>query len=229
MTKLEYSTHLVQRLGPPPKSERMALAEQVFGGRMVRLSPEGWKTVQKFFSIDYMGAAEYEFGTIPECLKELVKDAEVLRAFTFVVPAKAIEPNWNRKRDARTKAGKVAKKQPKHPPVADREVYVLCREGHIEGVKERILALAGNKLRLKCGSNFSYALDPIGETHLNTVGWLELDNGFFFTIDKDMWRGVTGLFTGKDPVDPTPSASKENDHAIQDQEPRQEHDRRSSQ
>lgn len=203
MTKLENTTFLVQRLLPPPKSERMALAEQVFGGGMIQLSPDGWKAVQKHFSIDYMGSAEFEFGTIPLCLKALMLDNEKLSAFSFVVPAKAIKPNeWTRGRAARTKAGKVAKKQPKHPPVVDREVYVLCREEFTESVKGRILELAGDKLRLKEGSNFPRALDPVGEDRF-PVGWLELDNGFFFFIDQTMWRGVTGLFTGKDPVDQT--------------------------
>lgn len=195
-------TWLVQRLLPAPKSEKAALVTQVFGGGMLGLRPEGWKAVQQVFDIDYMGSAEYEFGTIPKCLKELAEDAENLVATSIVVPVKNIEPNYNRQLAARTKAGKPKKRQPVHPAITDHVVYVLCRKDHLEGAEERIQRLAGNKIRTKGGTQFPRALDPIGEEYIKTNGWLELDNGFLFFLDKDMWRATTVLFTGKDPVDP---------------------------
>ena len=167
---------------------------------MVGLSDDGWKAVHQVFSIDYMGAAEYEFGTIPKCLKELAADKDKLIATSITVAAKDIEPNFNRKIQDRTKAGKVRKKQPVHPPVADRVVYVLCRKDHLAGAEESIRGLAGNKIRTKMGSHVADALDPIGERHNATAGWLELDNGFFFFVDKLMWRRTTQLFTGVDPT-----------------------------
>lgn len=53
------------------------------------------------------------------------------------------------------------------------------------------------------GSRFSDALDPIGETDsfvLSVKGWLELDNGFLFFVDKAMWRRTVQLFTDTDPA-----------------------------
>lgn len=193
-------TSRVQRLGPAPKSEFAAKAEQVFGGGMLGLRPDAWKILQKIFSIEYMGAAEYEFGTIPTTLKAMAADSDALRAFEMVVAAKDIEVNFARGRTARTKRGKPRKKQPVHPPVQDRTVYVLAREAHVEGAKDAIRQLAGHKIRTKSGSGFPAALDPITEFDGRTCGWLELDNGFFFFLDKAMWCKTAILFTGKDPT-----------------------------
>jgi len=196
-------SYLVQRLKDPPKSDLHAKIEQAFGGS-IGMSPEGLKLLRDVFSFDYMGAAEYEFGAIPKCLKTLVADADQLVATPMTVLAKDIEPNWNRKHPARTKAGKLAKKQPVHPPVADRVVYLLCRKEHLQGAQESIVKLAGHKARTKMGSHFQAVLDPIGEEYtLETKGWLELDNGFLFFIDRDMWRKSTLLFMGKDPAPET--------------------------
>lgn len=193
-------TYLVQRLGPRPPNEMAAKAEQVFGGAMLGLSQDAWKLLQGVFSIDYMGAAEYEFGTIPSVLKAMAADREQLRAVEMVVAPKDIEPNFARGRTARTKKGTPRKKQPVHPPVSAKTVYVLAREAHVEEAKERIRKLAGGKMRTKMGTNFPTSLDPITEYDGRTTGWLELDNGFFFFLDKAQWRKTALLLTGKDPA-----------------------------
>jgi hypothetical protein len=192
-------SYCIQRLRPPPKGDMEAKAEQVFGGANLLLRPEAWKLLQGVFSFDYMGAAEYEFGTIPRCLKAMAADHEQLQAFEMVLPAKSIEPNWNRERKARTKAGKVAKKQPAHPGIADRTVYVLARKEHVEGVREYLPKLASGKMRTQSSPRFPQALDPIGEFDNDVCGWLELDNGYFFFLDKAMWEKTAQLFTGKMP------------------------------
>jgi len=197
-----FETWLVQRLIPPPESDRHFKVHQVFGNAMVGLSEDAWMALRHVFMLDYMGSAEFEFRTVPKMLKELYEDRENLRAFEFVLPAKFIEPNWNRGRTVRTKRGSVKKKQPVHPPVEAQTVYVLCRAGHVDGVLERIRRLAGNKIKLKEGSRFSAALDPVGECYNRVCGWLELDNGFFFFLNKEMWRQTSLLLTDKDPVDP---------------------------
>ncbi len=192
------TTYLVQRLHSPPKNDHMALAEQVFGGANLQLGPEAWKLLQAIFSFDYMGAAEYEFGTIPRCLKALAADRESLVAFEMVVPAKAIEPNWNRRFPARTTKGKPKKKQPLQTPVAARTVYCLARQDHVVHVQETIISLASGKLPTKNSSGFPMALDPMSDFDRRTCGWLELDNGYFFFLDKTMWRKTVQLFTGKE-------------------------------
>jgi hypothetical protein len=189
----------VQRLKAPPKSEWAARVDQVFGGGMLGLRKEAWDILQSIFSIDSMGYAEYEFGTLPKTLKAMAEDREQLRAFTTIVRAKDIDPNSARGYEARTKAGKFRKKQPVHPSVTDKTIYVVARETHMEGAKEAVCKLAGNKIQTKGSSGVARALDPIGEWDADICAWLEVDNGFFFTVDKAMWGKFTILLTGKDP------------------------------
>jgi hypothetical protein len=192
-----HDTRRVQRLTAAPKTDFHARIDQAFGGGAVGLSTEGWRAIQSIFSLDYMGAAEYEFGTIPSCLKQLAHDAEHLVAASTVIPAKSIEPNWNRQREARTKRGTPRKKQPVHPPIEDRTVYLLCRKADLDEVEKRVHLLAGGKISTKCGTRFSNALDPISDFDCNVKGWLEVDNGYFFFLDKEMWAKATRMFTGK--------------------------------
>jgi hypothetical protein len=191
-------TYLVQRLRKAPQSEFLAKAEQVFGGGMLGLGAEAWKILQAIFSIDYMGAAEYEFGTIPRVIKGMAEDAANLRAFQVVISAKDVEPNWARGRPARTAKGKPRKKQPVIPPISDRTVYVLARESQRAEIPAMLRLLASNKQRLKCGSRFPEALDPVEERDSEVCGWLELTNGFFFFLDQDMWQKTTRLLTGRE-------------------------------
>lgn len=193
------STYLVQRLEAPPKSEPAARMLQAFGGGNLGFSPAAWKVLQSHVSISYMGAAEYEFGAIPQCLQELARDADDLGAFSLIVPAEAIKPNALRRPVAKTETRKGSKKQPAQPPVTDREVFVLCRKTQKTGVIERILLLAGDMVPTKMRPEFAEALDPSPEYPVRTIGWLELDNGFFFFLDKEMWSGMTQLFTRKPP------------------------------
>jgi len=199
------NTYLVQRLDAPTKTNMHDKIEHAFGGASkIAMSPEGFQLLRDVFSFDYMGAAEYEFGTVPNVLKTIVEDSANLVATSIVVPVASIEPNWERKRPTRTAKGAVAKKQPKHPPITDKVVYVLCRKDHLPEVEKRVNLLAGGKIRTKMGTAFPDALDPIDEFDARTRGWLELDNGFFFFLDKTMWRKTTVLFTGTDPAPEAP-------------------------
>lgn len=74
-------------------------------------------------------------------------------------------------------------------------VHYICPVSYEEGVKEVIRALLDdeNSLRLKerCGlkeriSGSMYSKD--------NVGWLELDNGFFFFVDDTMFANTKKLF-----------------------------------
>ena len=200
-------TNLAQRLTgpwiakdeplPPPPTER------VYRPGMLSGTPE-WKAagvvLRRYLRWDYMGAAEYEFGTIPGALEALVADSERLVTFQMVLCAKQIPRNFARERKAYTKAGKLAKKQPVHPPMVDREVYVLCRPEHVEEIKRRIPLLAKHEIRVKMGTRLDLALDPIEDFDKEVQGWLELNNGFFFFVDKGMWSALTMLFTGKDAI-----------------------------
>ena len=74
---------------------------------------------------------------------------------------------------------------------------MLCRAPQADEVRERIRKLAVRRIRVKMGTRFDLALDPVETWDHEIVGWLELDNGFFFFLDKDMWTATTMMFTGK--------------------------------
>jgi len=68
-------TWLLQRLKKsrynPDSKSPLAKAHRVFGGGMLGLNEKQWDLLDPIFEIDYMGAAEFEFGTIPKCLKDM--------------------------------------------------------------------------------------------------------------------------------------------------------------
>lgn len=162
------NTWLVQRLNKKPTSAFLAKAEQVFGGGALQLKPEAWALLQSIFGIDYMGAAEFEFGALPKSFQELMRDSERLIAFEMSVT-----------------------------PFPDATVYVLCRKEHEVGAREIIELIAQDKLRLKESTYFQRAFDPTvqkGDLSTRTCGWYELNNGFFFFKDKEMWEKTVKMF-----------------------------------
>lgn len=167
MTEMK-TTWLIQRLKPRPATPFMAKVEQVFGGGALQLKPDAWKLVQNIFGIEYMGAAEFEFGSLPKSWQALAADAKELGPFELRLHA--------------------------HP---ETPVYVLCRKKQREDVINILTELALDKLRLKERAYFKEVLDPKNkeqEFPITTCGWYELNNGFFFFLDKEMWEKTTKLF-----------------------------------
>ena len=198
-------TRLVQRLDKKPKSDKHALINRVFGGGLMMISDEGWKAIQSVCDLHYMGAAEYEFGTVPTCLSELAKDHEKLVTFPLIIKRADIKPNWNHEnahRRARHAELAEAKKNGVKPPrakklvanVADVTVYVICRKDNMVEVGERIRELAKEKWQLKRGDGFASALDPATDYDREPIGWLELDNGFMFFLGYEEYCGMSKMF-----------------------------------
>lgn len=202
-----HETSLVQRLTRPWRSDRRSadqapppVAQRVFLPTTTPGTPE-WKEAATllhwFIAFDTMGAAEYEFGAVRDALAVVARDSEELVAFQMVLNASEIPPNHRRDMPAYTTKGKPKKKQPVRPPVVDRTVYVLCRTPDADEVRERIRQLAAGRWRVKMGTRFDLALDPVEKWDAEMLGWLELNNGFFFFLDRDMWTATTMMFTGK--------------------------------
>jgi hypothetical protein len=184
-------SYLVQRLKHPPKKTGGPLdkAHRVFGGHGIGLSDEAWDIVDEIFEIDYMGSAEYEFGVFPKTLAAMADGRSKLVAYELELKRKEVATNEMRK----YKKGKAKEKLPPKPtePVT---VYVVCRKEHRDGADEAIRAMAKGKLRTRDGSHMVSTLDPIEDYEGKIVGWLELNNGFFFTVDKTMWERFCELF-----------------------------------
>jgi hypothetical protein len=169
-TKLKM-TRLVQRLCAPRVKEGQvdALAKAFsFGGGGGRLTEKAWEMLSPIFHFDYMGAAEFEFGAVPQALlmmSEMKLTAFVLKTYTTQTP-----------------------------------VYVLCDENLANEIIDRIQAIAkgeecqGNEIRLHEKSYFLEALTPVRDFDKKFLGWLELDNGFFWTTNLEMWRKFAKVF-----------------------------------
>lgn len=176
---------LVQRL-TKPRGGVLGLADNPFsfggGYKNGGLSDEAMGLLRGIFSFDYMGAAEFEFGAVPKALQALARDGDQLTAGSFEILLSQVAPHWRNK--DRPERGAMA------------TVYTLCRTGHAAEVEERIRGWAkdGVTSRLKEGTRLSDALRPTEEWHADKCGWLELDNGFFFFTDREMWEQTCRLF-----------------------------------
>ena len=198
-------SYLVQRLLRPRTGvdgSTVTRSHHVFGGGMLGMTPEQWAMVDPIFEIDYMGAAEYEFGIFPRTISDLWQKRASLIGFHFELKKKYIPPEWRRRNDienAHDKAKRVAKAlglpAPRKPRVAarqDRDVYVLCAEDIRAEVQSHVEAMVGGKFRHKEGPRFD-VFDSEDETE-RLEGWLDLNNQFFFFLSRQMWENACGLF-----------------------------------
>jgi hypothetical protein len=184
-------TWLVQRLGVPPKKTGGPFdkAHRVFGGGMLGLAKETWDVVDEVFDIDYMGAAEYEFGIFPKTMDALVQCAkrEELTAFSIEVKRKDIAKNSGRRWVADDK-------EPPPKPKGPATIYIVCRTADATEVEERVRGLVAGKVDVRDGTRIECALDPVNEWDGKIRGWLELNNKFLFFTDETMWNGVRQWF-----------------------------------
>jgi hypothetical protein len=159
-------TWLIQRLRPPMR-QRNPFA---FGGGKVNggLSANAMDLLMSAFSFDYMGAAEYEWGAVPEALEEMVK-ADLLAWRTDVQCCQDCEPKI---------------------------VYVLGPKGWRDEIDTRIQTWGQEKYNrdIRDSTLLYRTLFDDEQAEWLPVGWLELDNGFAFFTDAEMWGNVATLF-----------------------------------
>ena len=172
MDKNMKQSYLIQRLKKPTGANPFS-----FGGGLKNggINQKAFDQLNKIFSFDYMGAAEFEFGALPETLQKINDhSSEFISGSTKV--------SW-RMDDWKTKEKSSGKD----------EVYYICHKDHEEEVKKRIAIWAIGKkasymnLKERVRLNESFKEDMF-------KGWLEFDNGFFFFIDKKMWKNTIELF-----------------------------------
>jgi len=178
------SSYLIQRLRKPPASDTKlhALADVIaFGGGMMNggLTKEAFALIKDIFRFDYMGSSEYEWGAVPEALRRIYENRGKFISFQFECP-------WNFKSYDKTDA----------PNSGKTTVYVLCRSDWKDEVEKRITTQAADRYGKKCkeNPNVSECLSKQSEYKQDIGGWLELDNGFFFFSDKDMFTKTASLF-----------------------------------
>lgn len=181
-------TLLVQRLRAPFGHKAGPLAGKdnpfSFGGglRNGGLKPEAMDLLRDIFSFDYMGRAEFEFGAVPKALSAIAQNADKYVTTTITIPLADVKKHW--------------KDKTRKPPTGTAEVYVICHRDHTKAVEAFIRADAkdGFETDLCEPTLLDNALRPMEDWDTNRCGWLELDNGFFFFTDREMFEGVAKLF-----------------------------------
>ena len=166
---LPTGTHLIQRLNKPLGSPNPFS----FGGGYAHggLNKNAAELLSKIWDFDYMGSAEFEWGAVPAALEKIKAYSIANRASTGIVAELG---------DAY------------QPP---KKVYYVCEKGLEESVQQVITQLAENErefhLKEFCGLRESLE----GKEYFNRIGgWLELDNGFMFFDDEQMYRNTLEMF-----------------------------------
>jgi hypothetical protein len=168
------SSYLIQRLHKPAQWQIKGKTFDnpfSFGGGLKNggLSDNAMGLIRGIFSFDYMGSAEFEFGAVPTALKFIAVQA----VQSNIINSK-VELNKNE------------------------TVYYLCPLEYESEVVNRIkqLRIDEYKYSLKehCGLkdyfDGSYGRPP----RKDNCGWLELDNGYMFFTDKEMYDKTCQLF-----------------------------------
>ncbi len=153
---------LIQRLKLP----RRASNAFAFGGGLVNggLSDQAVEIFKDIWDFDYMGAAEFEFGSVPKALQKIADYSSAGKACTNSI--------------------QLAKDVP----------YICQQglEIDIEAIICK-LAEDERQLLLKEPCFLRETLDG-KEYCKNFGGWLELDNGFMFFANETMYRKTLNLF-----------------------------------
>ena len=180
---------LIQRLQKPFKTDnKLAILANAFsfGGGLVNggISEEGMKLIKDIFRFDYMGSSEFEWGAVPKAMQKIAKNIE-----HYI--SDGIEVTSSRKPWKLVKG----KEQPTIKKTAN--IYIICDSGNVEEIKQRIIGWAtdepyGGKTKERI--NLINSICPENNWDRDVCGWLELDNGFFFFTDKEMFEKTAKLF-----------------------------------
>lgn len=161
---------LIQRLNKPShltiKGKRIDNPFS-FGGGLINggFSKAAMDLLWDIFSFDYMGAAEFEWGAVPDTLRFLAEQAKNKNLVTGEVECREGE-----------------------------KVYYIAPKPYELEVRKRIRQLREDDSRLKEFCGLDRFFEHTGKNGIYvSVGWLELDNGFAFFVDKGMFDKIVHL------------------------------------
>lgn len=187
-------TWLIQRLTKPKVGD--VPNPFVFGGGGGRMSHEARKLCLTAFEFDYMGAGEFEFGAVPTALHAIAQSADKFVTDYVAIPYKSIKlERWEEKYYEKP-SGR-----------AEAFIYLFCHPDHKEYVRELVGRLiSGNpRVELKESTLLKTALLKTRDgADRGVCGWLELDNGFFFFTEREMFENTVKMFGQQPPTFPEP-------------------------
>ena len=163
-------SYLIQRLKAPyPKDSPLSNFGNAFsfGGGYVNggLSNEAMEYISDVFSFDYMGAAEFEFGALPEAFGKMI-DYDLI--------AESIEVD----RADKTKC----------------KVFYICNKDHRIEVRKRIKSWSKSEAYGETKERVGLCAAVNNEKYANYIGWIELDNGFMFFLDEKAATKMAAAF-----------------------------------
>jgi len=169
-------TYLIQRLQKPFKTQPMTIFKDnpfSFGGGLKNggLSDKAMDLIRDIFRFDYMGSAEFEFGAVPQAIRFIAEQA-----------------SKNNLINGKVEVGK-----------GETVYYLVPLEYEVEAVyRIKQLRIDEYKFPLKEHCGLTDYFDEHRMYQRETVGWLELDNGFMFFVDKLMFHKTCALFGVED-------------------------------
>lgn len=186
--------HLVQRLNKPRNQGRPNPFAFGGGHRFGGLTEEAARDLSTAFDFDYMGAAEYEYGAVPKAFASIWESGQKgeLEAWEFEIPTASIKlpRRWNPHQQEFIL-----------PDTQTIKVYALAPKAIKADVEAFIRETAKeDKTRDECVMLWrAYVTIPAlkDPDPSRLRGWLELDNGFMFFADREMWVQMTDKIGGK--------------------------------
>lgn len=169
--------YLIQRLEKP----KSFVNPFSFGGglRNGGLSNDAMELIKPIFSFDYMGSAEFEFGEIPKCFQRVTKKDDWVRD--------EVEGKMKIKYPSRPRnitEGKVT-------------VYIYSPKSILDDVKEYVKMAIKNEFDLVLKENLliqNSCLYIFNGEECDIRGWVDIENDFFFFIDKEMRDKTADMF-----------------------------------
>lgn len=145
------------------------LSSLAFGGGIVNggFSKAAMGILKKVFEFDYMGSAEFEWGAVPAAISFLANEAA---KGALVYGELVLNGTEN--------------------------VYFISPVTYRNEVVKRITELRKDEreLRLKEHCGLKRYFESQDEFCKWNVGWIEIDNGFMFFVDKEMYEKTKELF-----------------------------------
>jgi len=147
-----------------------------FGGGGSGFAKEVADQLDEVCNWDYMGAAEYEFGSTAKAFNRMILAKKELKAGAFKVAYKFDRRAWG--------------DEPAKLFEGEGKVFFLCPKKEVDEIQTRISKWAKDYKYedTRDNVNLDEALAGEGSEYSKCCGWFDIDNDFMFFTDEKMWR-----------------------------------------
>ncbi|GAG28762.1 unnamed protein product, partial [marine sediment metagenome] len=178
-------SNLIQRLETPWELLNCEINPFSFGGGYKNggFTEEAMKLLSQVTSFDYMGSAEFEFGKVPKTLAAMLENS---REYTLL----NIEVNFKA-----SKFGETDVDEGKAP------VWIICKGEDADEVEKRIryYAVTDYNNPPYVTKEMVFLNSALAGHREKLKGWFELDNGYMFFSDKEMFENFAKMLLLMEP------------------------------